>query len=334
MNPQALSGLEKAALVILSLEESVAAALLTNLDDGELRRLAKAIDQLDEVPPDAIIPALEDFERCLHTPAIHKGPGYLRKLAGQALGEARASRMFSPPPELTPHALESIKAARTTTLADLLQEEHPQIAAVILTQLPPPQVSKVLRLMPAPLQSDLLARIASVEEIPSRALAVASEALLKALSAAGGLASPEERAQYDGVAFSASVLNEMPTEASEQLLERIGDAARDTANKIREAMFTFEDLGRLDKRALQPLMREISSETLLVALHTASESLREHFLSAVSSRAGQTIRDDLAALPPKRLSEVEAAQRELVETTMRLAGEGKLTLPPRGEDAK
>jgi flagellar motor switch protein FliG len=157
---------------------------------------------------------------------------------------------------------------------------------------------------------------------------------LKALAAAGGLTTVDERAKYDGVAFSASVLNEMPLEASDTVLDRISESARDVATKIREAMFTFEDLARVESRQLQPLMREIPSETLLVALHTASEALREHFLTAVSTRAAQTIRDDLAALPPKRLSEVEAAQREIVETTMRLATEGRIVLPDRGEGAR
>ena len=215
-------------------------------------------------------------------------------------------------------------------LADLLIEEHPQVAAVIISQLPAGQAAKVLREMPEDLQLDLVARISSLEEIPRESLEVASEALVANLDAAGGAQGADRRSAFDGIAYCASLLNELPTDDTERLLEELEDEDFENVPKIREAMFTFEDLSNLDKRSMQTLMREISSEALLVALRTASESVREVFFGAVSSRAAETMREDLELMPPKRLSEVEEAQREVIETAMRMSAEGQITMPGGG----
>ena len=122
----------------------------------------------------------------------------------------------------------------------------------------------------------------------------------------------------------------MATEEGDELLGKIAEADETVATRIREAMFTFEDLDRIASREMGQLLRTIQSELLVTALQTAAPSLREHFLSSLSQRAGATLRDDLSAAPPKRLSEVENAQREIVEAAMKLAAEGKLTMPARG----
>ena len=164
---------------------------------------------------------------------------------------------------------------------------------------------------------------------------MASEALAKAIANAGGLEEEAEDRSFDGVAFAAGLLNELPAGETDRLLGAISEGGEeDLGSKIRNAMFTFEDLARLNQRSLQVLMREVQSETLLLALKTASEALRNHFLSAVSSRAAATMREDLATMPPARLSEVEKAQTEIVQTAMRLAGENRVTLPGGGGGEK
>ncbi len=212
-------------------------------------------------------------------------------------------------------------------MAELLQEEHPQIASVIISQLPRDRAAKVLLAMREDHQAEMLVRIASLEEVPEQALEVATKALLKSLRDAGALGTVEERAEFDGVAFAAALMNEMPTDDNDRLLEELEDSVPELAPKIREAMFTFEDLGQIDNRSLQMLMREIASDQLLIALKTASEELREKFFMAVSKRAAATMREDLEIMPPKRLSDVESAQREIVDAAMRLAADGQLALP-------
>jgi flagellar motor switch protein FliG len=190
----------------------------------------------------------------------------------------------------------------------------------------------VLALMPADMAADLTGRISELEEVPEHAVAEASESLVRALELAGGLATSDARATFDGLAFSAAIVNEMSSEAGEELLGKLAERDEGVASRIREALFTFENLQLIAARELGNLMRSVQSETLVTALQTATAELREHLLSSLSQRAAATLRDDLASASPKRLSEVEAAQREVVDAAMKLATEGKLTMPERGSE--
>ena len=276
---QSLSAPEKAALIILALDEKVAADLLRHLEEAEVRQLAAIVERLNPVPYEELIPTLETFEARMREPVLPRsGRLYMQQLAANALGEARARELLAPPAAPEKSALDTIATARVTTLAELLGEEHPQLAAVVLSQLPREMASKVLLLMREDRQVDLLVRIAGLREVPRRALVDASSALLEALKAAGGIADEDETAKFDGISFTAGLMNDLPTDDNERLMEELEDSLPELAPKIREAMFTFEDLGQLDARSLQGLMREISSDQLLIALRTAAESLREKVL--------------------------------------------------------
>jgi len=323
-NPTALTPAQRAVLVLMSLDEQVAADLLRHLEEADLKRLAAAVDGLDAVSFETVAPVLEEFERQLQRPQLAgRGARYMRKLTAAAVGNDRADRLFAPASAL-PSPLDAIRSAKAQTLAELLQDEHPQVAAVVLSQLP--QAGKVLQAMPAGLQADLAARIAVLEEIPPQVLEIASESLQKSLAAAGGM--PKDgKAEFDGIEYVAKLLNDLPPEAGEQILASLDD---ETARKVRQAMFTFEDLLRLDKRSMQTLLRELPGDQLCVALRTASETVRGHFFSCMATRAADQLREDLELMPPKRLSEVESAQREVVDTAMRLGQTGQLQLPNRG----
>lgn len=332
-HPVTLNGPQKAAIALLSLDEEVASAVLARMADQDVRRLVDAVDQLDDIGGDVITRVLEDLERGLTNPlAMVRSGGnkYVRKLADRAFGSEKAQRLFgvAPPPS---EPLQLLRTARVTALAQILSEEHPQIAAVVLTQLSPTTAAKVLALMPDNTAAELAVRIADLEEVPEHVVTEASESLVRALEAAGGLTTSDPRSDFDGLAFSAAIVNEMSSDAGDNLLAYIADSNETTATKIREAMFTFEDLQRISAREMGNLLRSVQSEVLVAALQTATAELREHFLSSLSSRAASTLRDDLSAAQPKRLSEVEAAQREIVEAAMKLAAEGKLTMPQRGE---
>ena len=334
MTPTAtLTGPQKAALVILALEETVACEVIRHLSEKELRRLVECVDSMTTLPTEALEKTFEDCDAQLRSPVPPRAGGeYLRKLTTHALGGERAQRLLEPPP-ISTKPLDAIRSARAKTLADLLLEEHPQVAAVILSQVPREHAAAVLLELPAERQGDLLARIASLAEIPAQSLEVASEALARALVAAGGVTDAKSHG-FDGVAFAAALLNELPRKESERVLSALTELDGKVAPKVRDAMFTFEDLSRLGVRDVQTLMREVSSETLLMALKTAGESMRELFLSAISSRAAEQMREDLSLMPPTRRSDVETAQREVVECATRLASDGRLTLPGNGSGEK
>jgi flagellar motor switch protein FliG len=330
--PAALEGPKKAAIALLSLDEEIATQVLSKMPEADVRKLVDAVEQLDDVGGDVIASVLEELERGIQSPlAMVKSSGtkYVRKLADAAFGSERAQKLFgvvAPPSE----PIQLLRTARVNAIAQLLGEEHPQIAAVVLTQLPASVAAKVLGLMSPEAAADLTARISELEEIPEHAVTEASESLVRALEIAGGLANSDARSEFDGLAFSAAIVNELSTEAGDDLLGKIAERDESISTRIREAMFTFEDLQRIAVRELGNLMRSVQSETLVTALQTATTELRDHLLASLSQRASATLRDDLAAASPKRLSEVEAAQREVVDAAMKLAGEGKITMPQRG----
>jgi len=330
-----ISGPRKAAIALLSLDEELASQVLSKMSLVDVRRLCEAVETLGDVQGDLIQVVLHDLERGLLDPlamARSGGQAYLRKLADRAFGPDRAKKALgieAPNPE----PLQQLRTARVSVLAQLLADEHPQIAAVVLTQLPARVASKVLALMEQPVAADLTSRISALEEIPEHAVTEASESLVRALEAVGGLATSDARAEFDGLAFSASIVNEMTSEQGDELLGVIAQRDESTATKIREALFTFEDLLRIQPRDLGNVLRAVQAEALVTGLQTATQELKEHVLGSLSQRAAATLRDDMSSLPPKRLSEVEAAQKEIIEATLRLAGEGKITLPARGEDA-
>ena len=327
-----LTGPSKAAIAILTLDEELAAAVMSNMTEPELRQLAAAVDKLGTVTPEVIIGVLEDLDRELADPTSRvraDGGAYVRRLAGRALGEDRAARLFAPPPAQN-SPIDLLKTARVNQLAQLLADEHPQIAAVVLTQLPARIAARVIDEMTPEVSADLVSRMSSLDEVPEHAVLEASESLVRALESAGGLASSDLRADFDGLAFAAAVINEMTTDIGDELLGRIAERDETAAKRIREAMFTFDDLIRIPARELAQLLRSVQSELLVTALQTATHELRDHLFSALSQRAAATLRDDLDAAPPKRVSEVESAQREIIEAAMQLAADGKLTMPERG----
>jgi flagellar motor switch protein FliG len=330
----ALTGPRKAAIALLSLDEDVASLVLGKMAAHDVRKLCEAVDDLGDVGGDVIEFVLEDLERGLGDPlamARAGGTTYLRKLADRAFGTDKAHKLLGgEPPSQEP--LQLLRTARVNTLAQLLSEEHPQVASVVLTQIPARLAAKVFAQMEPSVAADLASRISELEEIPEHAVTEASESLVRALEAAGGLATSDARAEFDGLAFSASIVNEMASEAGDGLLSQIAQRDEQAAARIREAMFTFEDLQRCAAREMGNLLRAVQSELLVTAMQTATPELKNHLLSSLSQRAAATLRDDLSAASPKRISEVEAAQREIVEAALRLASEGKLTLPARGSE--
>ena len=329
-----LSGMQKAAMVVLFLEEKLATEVLASLDDRELRLLAEAVEELDPIPHQALPGILTEFEKSLKQPVVMgTGTSYMRRLAEGAVGTDRARLLFSGKELPADHGIfGALRSARPEALAEQLAAEHPQVATLVLTRLSAERASAVLEYFDEDVQTDLVSRLAGLEEVPDEVIAAASESISNALAESGAGSDGDANSEFGGAEFAASLLNSMAPEDAERLLASLDgvDGLEDVAARVREAMFTFEDLGRLDNRALQGLLREVPTDDLAIALRSANESLREVFFGAISSRAAATLREDIEFMPPKRLSEVEAAQRSIVEIAMQLASEGKLDLPGGG----
>jgi flagellar motor switch protein FliG len=349
---------QRAAALILSLDQVVARTILRHLDDTELRQLTQISASLPKVKPESLEDIAQMFCTAMKVPlSAGAGGEYAKQLVTEAVGLERALQLFEPPREVPP-ALEALRVAHAPTLAELLANEHPQIAAVLITQLPTYKAAQVLEVLPSEKRMDLIGRVVELEEVPMQQVEVVSEELAAALEAAGGISSVETRNEFDAIRFTAGVLNEITSDLREPILEGIeerengssddddedfdlddldddddeveGDDGVSIAQQIRDAMFTFEDLARLTVREVQLLMREVDKDTILIALKTANDELRDHLLSGVSSRAAKQIREELPLLPPTKLSEVEKAQRDAVEVVIRLSESGQINMPGAG----
>ena len=322
------TGAERATLLFYLLDKEIAEEVLRHLDEKEIRALAEESVRIKSPSENSLERVCDDFHTMMRnlTPVSEReASDRFRKIAAGALGAEQARAILSSGGVSEGDSLGAIRGTPASTLAELLQEEHPQVAAVIVAQLEREHAADVLALVPLELQGELLGRIAQLEEIPEDLIEAASEALARALAL--GSPSPSRKTKataFDGISFSASVLNELPSEESNRILEQVEGKVQP---KIKEAMFTFEDLLRIDKRGMQVLMREIPTDVVLAALKNASDSLLDHFLGAVSKRAAAALMEDLEVLPPMRLTQVEEARRNVVEVALRLGEEGKLMLP-------
>ena len=242
--PESGRAARKAAIALLALQEDVAAAVLARMGTTEVRRLHQEIQALGEVPDEQVAAVLEELGQRLSSPlavARLAGPAYLLKLAHRAFGEARAEEMLAAPPPAEPEPGDRLRGARAIDLAQLLAEENPQVAAIQLTQLPSGMAAKVLASMPAEKAAELVARLAEVKEVSARAVAEASQALVSMLESAGGLAASEERAIFDGLAFSAKVVRELGGSSAGAVLEQLTSRDRRVATMVRAALLALDE---------------------------------------------------------------------------------------------
>ena len=298
----------KAALWLLSVEEKLAVEVLAQLQEDEVRTLAEIAREIETTSPDDLERIHQEFRAMLdQEPLLLKGDiGYLGKIAGQALGEDRARRLlFSDgSTEVLPPTLDN---ADLDVLSSVLKLEHPQVVAAVLANLDPARAGEVLSRMPVQLQEQVITRVARLTRV-SRSVLERTERLLSA-----GLPTRcVSDSALDGVRVAARLLNQIEQEAAQDVLESIDQNSEAIATKIRQAMFTFEDLASLDRRGFQTLLKEVQSDQLLVALKTASEEIRSSIFAALSKRAADMLREDLEVMGPVRLQEVQEAQQAVV----------------------
>jgi flagellar motor switch protein FliG len=225
--------------------------------------------------------------------------------------------------------IESLKWMDPLSVAELLRNEHPQIVAAILVHLDPDHASGILGQFTERQRGEVMLRIATLEGIQPTALKDLNEVLFKAL--AGG--DKVRKSSLGGVQAAASIINLMGSGMDAAVLESIRGHDIDLAQKIMDKMFVFDDVAKLDDRSIQTVLREVASETLVVALKGAQPEVRDKILNNMSSRAAAAMREDLESRGPMRLSEVEAQQREILKTVRRLADEGQIALSGGGDDA-
>jgi len=332
MREMGLTGAQQAAILMMSLGEESAAAIMKHLGPKEVQKVGEAMASLRNVTREQVNRVVADFAQTLGTQTA-LGTGneeYLRKVLTNALGEDKAGNLID---RIllgrSSKGLESLKWMEPRAIAEVVRLEHPQIIAIVLSYLDSDQAAQVLSLLPENMRSDIVMRIASLDGIQPTAIAELDEILEKQFTGSG---SSLKSSSVGGTKTAANILNFLDSSIEGAIMERVKDTDQDLGQKIEDLMFVFDNLIDVDSRDIQALLREINSETLIVALKGADEGLREHILKNMSKRAAEMLRDDLEARGPVRLSDVEAAQKEILAIARRMAEAGDINLAGAGEE--
>ena len=323
-------GVEKSAVLLLSLGENEAAEVLKQLSPRDVQKVSKAMSQLKGVPRERIEEVLDELRS-----ATEKGAGMsvdeaqLKSMLIKALGDDRAANLISRIMSGSETAgFDGLKWMDATTIADLIKNEHPQIIAAILAHLEYDQAGDVLKFFTERLRNDVVLRIATIDGVQPEALHELNEALTRLLSGSASV----KKTTLGGVRHAAEILNFVGQANETSVIDNVREYDPDLAQKILDEMFVFENLLDVDDRGIQLLLREIQSDSLILALKGASEGLREKIFKNMSSRASEMLREDLEAKGPVRLSEVEAEQKEILKVARRLADEGQIVLGGGGSE--
>ena len=325
-----ISGVERGAILLLSLGEDDAAAVMQHLSPREVQKLGAAMARMSRVSADQAHDVLKDFRQRLENQTV-LGLGadqFVRTALTKALGQERANSLI----ERILHGgessgLENLKWMEPRAVADLIKLEHPQVIALILAYIDAEQAGEVLQCLPQRTAAEAVLRLANLDSLQPGALKELNDMLEEQLA---GDSHSIQVSSMGGPKTAANILNRMETGLANTILEDLRAQDEEIAGKIQDQMFVFEDLINVDDRSIQTLLREVSSETLLMALKGANPNLKEKFFNNMSKRAAEMLRDDLEAKGPVKLSDVEAAHKEILQTATRLEAAGQIQLGSGG----
>jgi flagellar motor switch protein FliG len=323
--PLVISGLRKAAVLLATLGDAETAAILRLLTMDQVRDVTRQIGQLTRIAPPERAAVLTEFVESMVNPEARVGglglaTSLLVAAFGANDGKRMADQVFSSAPSDTPH-LDRLRGADAQTVATVLQNEHPQLIAVLLSQLSTEAASAVLTGLPAAVKSAVTRRVAALESVPP----ATAERLAEKLSGRLKLAVKAEGRPYGGTRSVAEMMNRIDPEESETILRQIEDEDPDLSRTIRSLMFVFDDLRSLGEDALRTVMSKLDKKLLTLALKGASPQLKAHITGAMSSRAAEMLAEDMQALGPVRIKDVEQAQQKVVEAVLQLKSEGAIT---------
>jgi flagellar motor switch protein FliG len=324
-------GVEDAAIFLMSLGEEEASEVFKHLAPKEVQALGETIAKMKSIPRERFDAVLNKFTAVAadQSMLVTDTDEYVKAVLRKALGDDKANLLIDRILQGSDiSGIESLKWMDAVSVAELLRNEHPQIVAAILVHLDYEQVAGVLKCFTERQRNEVLIRIATLDGIQPSALKDLNEVMSKVL--AGG--DKMRKASLGGVKAAAEVINMMGTSVETAVLDYIREADNELAQKIMDNMFTFDDLEKIDDRGIQALLKEVQSESLVIALKGATPEMRERIFRNMSTRAAETLREDLESRGPVRVSEVEAEQKEMLKIVRRLADEGQIVLSGGADD--
>jgi flagellar motor switch protein FliG len=325
------SGIERAAILLLTLGEQEAAQILRHMGAKDVQRVGVAMARMSNVSRSDVEQVLREFSSHVES-QTSVGVGadeFVRKALVHALGEDKAASIINRISITRSNkGLESLKWMDARAVAELIRFEHPQMIAIVLAYLEPEQAAEILAVLPSAIRADVIVRIATLDGVQPSALSELDDIIEKQCTGKP----TGTTSVLGGAKAAAGILNALETSAESAIMEEIGKADEALATRIQDLLFVFDDLLALDDRSMQELLRQVQGEELLLALRGTDEALKEKIFKNMSQRAAELLKDDLAAKGPVRLAEVEAAQKSILQTARKLGEAGTIALAGKGED--
>ena len=324
-------GLQDAAVLLMSLGEAEAAEVFKHLSPKEVQKLGEAIARTKGITRNRVDSVIEKFTLVAASQSllVADAGDYVRNVLRRALGDDKATLLIDRILQGGDvSGIESLKWMDALSVAELLRSEHPQIVAAIMVHLDVDHASEILKLFTERQRNEVMLRIATMEGIQPTALKDLNEVLFQVLQGTDKV----RKSSLGGIKAAAEMINLMGANLEGTVIESIRGHDPDLAQKIMDKMFVFDDLIKLDNKAIQSVLKEVASDVLISALKGAQPELKEKILSNMSSRAAEALREDLESRGPMRLSEVEAQQKEILKTVRRLADEGQIVVGGGGAD--
>jgi flagellar motor switch protein FliG len=330
LDPEKLTGPQKAAIFLMLMGDDFASEVYKYLDDDDIKRIGVEMAKIDFIPTEVAKRILEEanIEAKDLLSNINLSPDeFLKRSLIEAYGEKGKQLYEEIKKEVGPDSFKKLKKLDPKTIANFLASEHPQTIAIILVHLEPELSGQVLQLLPEMIRSEVLLRIALLDKVDPEIVKEISDALEEELKSVGGALGKK----MGGPEKAAEILSHAGRELEDELLTEIEDENAPLAEEIRKYLFTFEDFLKVDDFAIQTILREISTDDLKLALKGAPPELREKFFRNMSKRAADLIKEELEMMGPVRIVEVEKAQMNIIRVAKKLEQEGKLVLT-RGEE--
>lgn len=323
------SGLRKSAILLLSLGEEAAAEVMRFMNPKEVQKLGQTMASLRNINSDEMHVILEEMGLAVQkqAPITQDQQQFLSNVLKKALGDEKAEMILS---KIVSGAdtsgIDSLKWMDAAAIADLLKNEHPQVIAAVLAHLEPEQSSEILFFFTERLRAEATLRLATLDSIQPAAMEDLNKALTKVLSGQNTL----RQQKVGGIKATAEVLNYLGAQLESQIMDAIKEQDPDLAQKIIDEMFTFDDLVKIDDRGIQTLLREVTSDQLVIALKGAIPELKEKIFKNMGQRAAEALKEDLESRGPMKLSEVEREQKEILKIARRLMEDGQVVILGKG----
>jgi flagellar motor switch protein FliG len=325
-----LSGPQKAAILFLTMGEEFSTALFKELDEASIKKIGKYMSEITYIPSDVLSTVMDEFLINFKSDSnmVVSGQDFLKQVVNKSMDKDSAREVFKVIGEKSSGVpFSDLAYIPVENLINIIQGEHPQTIALILSYLPYEKAAEVLKSLPEELKIDVALRIVQIGQVDVEIVKELDKLIKNELSKIGGATR-----KCDGIETLANILNQVDGITEESVLSHIENEDGDLADKVKQKMFVFEDLLQIENRHFRDILQNVDNQMLIKALKTTSDEMKDKVFSNLSERASEMLKEDMEVMGPVKLSEVEEAQQEIIKIAKRLESEGRIVLAKGGDD--